>query len=420
MRGTSLRWVNLTSRFHRVCAFLLLAALLAGGCSPAPPPIEDPCAGNPANCPKNYLGSQTCLTCHSNFAAWHNLHGHNHALKLIEGEPPDYPPEATLAGVSDPPPGWVWSDIRLVIGGYTKAANYVSNNGFLITDGPGGPPVQYTLPFQVSLDPGGFVPLHSTAVDSTPYGYDCFRCHTTGPRSLADNGGQRQENRPGIEGTWAEAGVQCENCHGPGSAHVENPYAGNIELPNSAAFCGGCHGDPSNPSALPLSGGFPVGTLQWAELLASPHADFSCSVCHETHASVLYGDAGLRNACLNCHADMNMARHGGKVLVLGDYAEILSCQSCHMPPIARNASSMITSQTRIGDTRAHFMGINTTPVGFDSVIAPGGQELEVDAQGKVAMTVDVVCLRCHNGGGSAFALDLTAAAGIAGGIHQPP
>jgi hypothetical protein len=66
------------------------------------------------------------------------------------------------------------------------------------------------------------------------------------------------------------------------------------------------------------------------------------------------------------------------------------------------------------------MYINTTPVDFGSVIASDGRELQVDAQGKAAMTVDVVCLRCHNGGGSAFELSLSAAAAIADGIHDAP
>lgn len=402
----------------RIIAGLILAVVCTTCCAPEPP-IIDPCEANPADCIRTYVGSQTCLTCHSNFAPWHNLHGHSQALQLVEGEAPSYPPEAGLEELI-PPPAWSWADIRLAIGGYAKAANFVATSGYVITDGPGGPVVQYVLPHQVSLAPGAYGPLASGAVASTPYRYDCFRCHTTGPQSLAENGGVRQENRPGIEGTWAEAGVQCEACHGPGSLHVQSPEAGYISIDGSIAFCGGCHGDAADAAALPVADGFLAGNRQWAEVLASPHDYFSCTVCHETHASVIHSNDGLRNACLNCHTDLNMARHTGKVLVQGNYAERLSCQSCHMPPVARNASSTTTAQTRIGDTRVHTMYINTSPTRFSTLIEPGGNELKVDAQGKAAMTVDVVCLRCHDGGGSAFALSLDAAAAIAQGIHDAP
>lgn len=405
-------------RPSRIIAGLILVVVCTTRCTPEPP-VTDPCEVDPADCVRTYVGSQTCVTCHSNFAPWHNLHGHSQALKLVDGEAPTYPPDIGLEELA-PPPGWAWTDIRLVIGGYTKSANLVANSGHVITDGAGGPIVQYVLPYQVSLATGGYGPLASGAVASTPYSYDCFRCHTTGPQSLAENGGVRQENRPGIEGTWAETGVQCEACHGPGSLHVQSPQAGYIFIDSSIEFCGNCHGDPADAATLPVADGFPLGNRQWAEVLASPHDYFACTVCHETHASAVYSDNGLRNACLNCHTDLNMARHSGKVLVQGDYTERLSCQSCHMPPVARNASSTMTLQTRIGDTKMHTMYIDTAPTRFHTLIEPGGDRLRLDVQGKVRMTVDVVCLRCHDGSGSAFTLSLEAAAVIAQGVHAPP
>ena len=399
----------------------MLVLLVAAGCGQNPPPINNPCESDPAGCQPVYIGSATCVACHANFSAWHSLHGHSQALKLIEGEAPQYPGSSGAPGVPNPPAGLAWTDLRLVVGGYTKYANFVGSQGFLLTDGAGGPLVQYTLPFLVSLAPGGFVPLTASAAATTPYDFECFRCHTTGPQSLAANGGLHQENRPGLQGTWALEGVQCEACHGPGSVHIQNPSADNIQIDSSQAACGRCHGNPVDPQQLPAANGFVVGTLQWAEVLASPHADFACTVCHEPHASVIYDrDNGVRNACQNCHPTANMARHENKVLAQGDYAEFLSCRSCHMPPAGRNGSSTIIGQARIGDTRTHIINIDIMNHDFRAMLTADGQQVARDANGKAAVTVDMVCLRCHNGGGSAFALDLRAAAAIAEGIHNPP
>ncbi len=399
---------------------LTLACWTVPGCGVAPPP-SDPCEVNPLGCPATFVGSATCLTCHETFSRWHSLHGHSQALKGVSGGPPRYPDPLSPAGVPTPPLGLAWSEIRWVIGGYNKAANFVGNGGFLFTDGPGGPLTQYNLPFLISLAPGGHVPTSVEPVETLSYDYACFRCHTTGPLAMAENGGRRQENRPGVGGTWALDGVQCEACHGPGSIHIRNPAAGNLELPGSAAFCGRCHGDPGNPGHLPAADGFLLGHYQWAETLASPHDDFDCTFCHEPHTSVLHDrDLALRNTCQNCHSGANMARHEAKVFAQGDYAERVTCQSCHMPPAARNASFTLIGQARIGDTRSHLMNIDTMPRTFPSTLTADGTQLPTGADGKAAVTVDVVCLRCHHGGGSAFALNLEAAASIAEGIHDPP
>jgi hypothetical protein len=362
-----------------------------------------------------------CQACHADFRSSHGLHGHSQALKVLDGTRPLYPADASRAGVPDPPPGFGWSDLRLAIGGYTKSASLVSSEGYLLTDELGGPPVQYILPFLVSQAPAGFLPANVIPVAATPYQYDCFRCHVTGPQSLAENGGRRQENRPGIEGTWMEPGVQCEACHGPGSVHVANPSAGHLTVDSSSSFCGQCHGDPADPQPLPAADGFIVGNRQWSEVLASPHADFACNYCHNPHTSAIYDPVnGLRNDCTSCHTTANMARHQNKVFVQGDYVEVLSCQSCHMPPAARNGSATVSGTTRIGDTRVHLMYVDVTVRDYQSMFTPDGGEVVRDGLGKAAVTVDLVCLRCHNGLGSAFTLDLRGAAAIAEGIHAAP
>lgn len=37
------------------------------------------------------------------------------------------------------------------------------------------------------------------------------------------------------------ANISCENCHGPGMAHYDNPEPSNINIPRERAHCGLCH-----------------------------------------------------------------------------------------------------------------------------------------------------------------------------------
>jgi hypothetical protein len=57
--------------------------------------------------------------------------------------------------------------------------------------------------------------------------YDCGSCHSTGYQS-----GGFPPNLPGISGTFALPGVECEHCHGPGNTMT----AGSVSLlPNASA-----------------------------------------------------------------------------------------------------------------------------------------------------------------------------------------
>jgi hypothetical protein len=390
---------------------------LAQGCGVPVPPSPPPSNAE-------YIGSAACRSCHPSIGALQSIQGHSQALKMISDGPPVYPTTAPAAGVPNPPLGFTWSQIAYVIGGYTKAANFVDDSGFLLTDGTAGTHAQWNLLNGPADLPAGFVAFVPGQTTPLSYAYSCFICHTTGPESVDTNGGQRQGNRPGIGGTWAEDAVQCEACHGPGSLHVPDPAAGNIILDSTSATCARCHVNQNNPTstAIAAQDGFIVGTQQLLELSASPMASFSCVVCHNPHASALYDPAnGIRNQCIVCHPGQNMALHSGKVLAIGDYVELLACESCHMPLASKNASSTLVDVLgdtgRVGDTRTHIFNINVV-VG-ESMLTPDGSQVAIDASGQAAVTLDYVCLRCHNGKGSAFALTLSAAGAIARNIHNP-
>lgn len=238
-----------------------------------------------------------------------------------------------------------------------------------------------------------------------------------------------------------ETGVQCESCHGPAGAHFTTVDAldGGREVvvdrarifvdPDGRASCFKCHATPPGDETGAIAAtedGFIARRQQVNELLNSGgHAGFACIICHDPHRSVV-GDRGgaIRNECSACHADMSMAGHGGDVFVRGEFSEALTCESCHMPYATRDQASLglddVGPRARVGDTRTHIFRINPDPVDFRAFFTGDLSQVRRDELGRAAVTVDFVCLRCHNGLGSVFALTLERAAEIAGQVHRLP
>jgi hypothetical protein len=75
---------------------------------------------------------------------------------------------------------------------------------------------------------------------------ECLDCHSTGLEVRYDR------TRHAWSTAFADAGVACESCHGPGARHAETTDARDIVHPRKAgadvglAICGSCHG-PHNP-----------------------------------------------------------------------------------------------------------------------------------------------------------------------------
>ena len=419
-----LRWLKSLASPGRLGVSILALALLPvlPGCPESIISQPAPTLSNttdPTNGGAEYLGAATCQACHPQVGALHSRHGHSQILHQTQGAPVQYSSTLPQTGVPQPPPGQEWTGISFVIGGYAKAAQFVDRDGFLLTDAGSANPLQFNLPLAVIGSEAGFVPSAGTA--QTPYSFDCFRCHTTGPQTF-EASGLREDNLPGIGGHWAEEGVQCEACHGPGSRHVPNPSAGNIFLDPTNATCARCHS--SGTGQVLARDGYIIGNQQVEEVNASPHASFTCTVCHNPHASTFaQPDVAIRNDCQVCHSDMNMALHDGLVFTRGEYTETLTCRSCHMTFAGRYAQSappgFAGPAGRIGDTRTHVVVINSDISDFTGMFKADGSALARDANGRAFVTVDFVCLRCHNGQGGAFELSADRAAEIASQIHTP-
>jgi hypothetical protein len=241
-------------------------------------------------------------------------------------------------------------------------------------------------------------------------------------------------------GTWAEAGVQCEACHGPGGEHFSTRGSQVVIRrerifvdPSGSQTCVDCHGRPTGGGAnvtIAAENGFIRPGQQAAELLTSGgHASFTCNICHAPHRSVIYErQAAIRNECTACHTDMNMASHDGALYTAANgYTETLGCQSCHMP-FATTAGSPVLVESfdlgvsrnafgRVGDTRTHIFRIDSGEIGFETMFSEDGSAVRIESDGLAAVTVDFVCLRCHNGQGNVFGLNVQRAGEIAAQMH---
>lgn len=333
---------------------------------------------------KTYVGTKVCLSCHQDKASFLET-GHNFKVtKVQDGKAPKYPftsiegSLAALQGIENSlgkPKSF--EDVSYVIGGYRRSVMFVDKEGFVFT---GKAIVQ--LPAEgEKYDPHSTVPfLEGKGPDALPFAY-CGRCHTTGWKDYTSEEGDnrnlhRQDNLPGMGGTFNQTGIQCEACHGAGGAHAKAATANNITKLTSGrtsedlraddmgygkpVACGECHskdGERRYPTyTSPYNakfGGDSLGgrTKEYmtgsrltadAILGVDPDTgvamgkkkDFKCTTCHNPHMSTHNRDKpGHENAlvknCTDCHymKFADAADGGGSE---GHELEA-TCTDCHMP-----------------------------------------------------------------------------------------
>lgn len=248
----------------------------------------------------------------------------------------------------------------------------------------------------------------------------CYGCHATGHTiayESAEGGGP-----PAIRSKWAEEGVGCEGCHGPGGLHAEAAKAGRPreaaprltardDPARQTAVCAGCHAlrellsspvgaIPAHRYGAPIQQfADPVGSVPSSfEFRAATYADrrpavfqqeaaalsqspcaskggLGCKACHDVHAGTLTsrvsgpdrGDA----LCLSCHDAIGRDLRGH---TRHDPAsEGARCIACHMAEIVR------------GPGRAAARDHTLAP----PVAGPG--------------EIPAACVTCHSGNDSAKA-----------------
>lgn len=357
--------------------------------------------GDPGPVGAEYIGSQKCGGCHTDLYATFMKSGHPWKLTpVVDGQPPEYP----FTTLRNPPEGYTWDDISYVIGGYNWKARFIDQNGYIITDRPGATVSdttylnQYNFANEIVGKDADWVTYHS---GEPQLKYDCGACHTTGYRPTG-----HQDDREGIVGQWAEPGIQCEACHGPGSLHASAPYVVALKIDRDSQACGECHrrGDVTSVNA---KGGFIEHHEQYEELFQSKHITLDCVVCHDPHTGVTQlreaGEATTRTTCDSCHFKEAKYQNNEQHLEWG-----VTCIDCHMPRLAKSAWG--NAERFTGDLRVHLMAIDPTQVGQFS-------EDGLTANSQIAL--DFACKACHIPGS---ALDQTDEALIemATGYHAQP
>ena len=212
--------------------------------------------------------------------------------------------------------------------------------------------------------------------------YDCGTCHTTGYSPIG-----HQDDLPGMIGTFTEGGIQCEECHGAGSLHANNPLTVDMRLDRDSAACGDCH-VRGGFEEVNASGGFIQHHEQYEELFQGKHVTIDCVVCHDPHAGVIQlrqaGEQTTRTTCENCHFKETQPtkneKHGR-----------VECIECHMPKVSKSALG--DPETFTGDLRTHLMAIDPQQVG------------QFNEDGTVALSqlsFDFACRSCHSPNGTAI------------------
>jgi len=325
--------------------------------------------------------------------------GHPWQLTLVEGgQPPEYP----FTELTDPPQGYTWDDIQYVIGGYNWKARFIDKEGYIITDPPGGAededyPNQYNYRNRITGFGAGWVQFHAGEEDLP---YDCGSCHTTGYTRAGNQG-----DLPGLVGTWAQDGVRCEACHGPGAEHVTNPAAVDMRIDRDSEACTSCHQmDPGQ--GLDVRDGFIQHHDQYGDLSQGKHKVLQCVDCHDPHLGVEQarrtGVATVQTPCSSCHWEQAEFQKVAAHINIG-----FTCTECHMPEMIQSAWGK--PETFTGDMRTHRMVINPRQVGQ---FTDGGAEILPE------IGLDYACRHCH--GGPVRPRSDEELITVATGYHNPP
>jgi hypothetical protein len=345
--------------------------------------------------PPEFVGSQACAECHQDLYDSFMLSGHPYKLTaIVDGQPPEYP----FTEIPNPPEGYTWDDISYVIGGYNWKARFIDQDGYIITGEDENATTQYNI-FNEELELGDNWVAYHPGEDELPY--DCGSCHTTGYLPEGN-----QDGRPGLIGTWAFDGIQCEACHGPGSLHAGNPLAFRPIVDRDGQACGECH-SRGTVEEVNASNGFIQHHEQYEELFQGKHVALDCVVCHDPHTGVVQlrqtDQQTTRTSCENCHfseaQNFKLEPHSRE------------CVSCHMPRLTKNAVG--DPERFTGDIRTHLMAIDPFQV---------GQFTEDGTVALSQLSLDYACRHCHVPAGDGFASPKTDEELIEAAVnfHLPP
>lgn len=338
-----------------MCAALLFAcgagSLLRGSAEPV----------RPAPAGAQYVGKAVCASCHVDIAEVHAVSGMGRAMELVEnatilqanpkltlkrgrftftlerrGDQTIYSVTDGTATLSEP--------VLYAVGQGKAGQTYVYRHD--------GKFYESTVSFYRALKGLDVTIGHPPPLDSatlvealgrlTPAGEirDCFGCHSTA--AIVDNQVKLDQLVPG---------VNCESCHGPGSAHVAAVKAGTGEGQDTKIFnpgkltgdeinqefCGKCHRSAEQVLFMPNQAGVNNVRFQPYRMFGSKcYSDdkrISCIACHDPHAPLQQEASAYDAKCLACHK----AKTGSPTPSMASANEpacpvaTSQCTNCHMP-----------------------------------------------------------------------------------------
>jgi hypothetical protein len=329
--------------------------------------------------PKTYIGSNQCRVCHlEHYDSWMTtLHSRTiqDVTDNLDAIVADIDPNVIRADLKKgqielkAPVDEIYipntEDIKYTIGVQWKQMYLVEKNKVL-----------YLAPIQYNIWSDRWIPYHEEDWDERPWAKLCGGCHAM--------------NVDIQKGTFSEARVGCEACHGPGSHHAALPKTAVFgkrqtivnpsELPAGlrTQICGSCHG--RGMSTKVKGAEWPVGyrpgralgmyyrynfydhgqanvkevyanefakghRQQYNDWKLSSHAreGVSCTSCHYVHQlgvppTQFQTRGSGSQQCMACHKVINNN-------LAHSIHSFANCIGCHMPRIAKSAES--------GDIHSH-------------------------------------------------------------------
>ena len=216
---------------------------------------------------------------------------------------------------------------------------------------------------------------------SSHYGESCISCHTVGYDTDADNDGFDDfpfvfpdSLYPGVydltlaayPDAMARANIQCESCHGPGSAHLGIISNSKISTSIATENCATCHDD----------GHYHIFPTQW-EYSGKDATEFDGRGFHGGHAIGTWIARGGSASCAPCHSGSGYIQWNYEGRPSNQYGlpsgittvpepTTITCAVCHDPHDASNIHQLRFADTQLGDG---------TPITFD-LYGTGSQCME--------------------------------------------
>ena len=326
---------------------------------------------------KMYAGSKACYGCHTAIYQSFKQTGMGRSMSLAADWKADVlPAEATLSqpgnahifSVAHKESGWVESESEPGVFSVEHELAYTVGSGangltFLVRRGDclfQAPLSYYSRTHTWDFSPGY---EHADLGFSRMVPEECINCHTGRAAPL--------ENRPGAyaDPAFPELAIGCENCHGPGEAHVKSlgKRAGTIvnpaKLPSRLAenICMNCHqgGDArvlqpgkSFPDFRPGQWLFDTAVIlkqpartddqreadllehysamQASRCFRESNGKLGCLTCHDPHIEPRdeQAVAYYRAKCLTCHNEQSCTL---SIKARSAQTPTDDCAGCHMP-----------------------------------------------------------------------------------------